>query len=267
MRIYQVFDLEPSIIESPDAVPLNDPKGDVVFNNVAFSYDDFAVLKGFNASIKSGQAVAFVGPSGGGKSTLFSLLPRLYDLNGGSITIGGQDITQVRLSDLRQSIAVVTQDILLFDAALKDNLDYGVGEHGQELDSLTALAVAQASDFVTGLENGLQYGVGPRGSKLSGGQKQRIAVARAILRDAPILLLDEATANLDAETERQITKSLLAARKGKTTLIVAHRQASIVDVDQIFVVENGVVAEHGTHEQLSQAKGVYANLFATAEIV
>jgi ABC-type multidrug transport system fused ATPase/permease subunit len=127
--------------------------------------------------------------------------------------------------------------------------------------------VAQASDFVTGLENGLQYGVGPRGSKLSGGQKQRIAVARAILRDAPILLLDEATANLDAETERQITKSLLAARKGKTTLIVAHRQASIVDVDQIFVVENGVVAEHGTHEQLSQAKGVYANLFATAEIV
>ena len=267
MRIYQVFDLEPTIKESPDAAPLNNPKGDVVFNNVAFSYDDFAVLKGFNATIKSGQAVAFVGPSGGGKSTLFSLLPRLYDLNGGSITIGGQDIRQVRLSDLRQSIAVVTQDILLFDAALKDNLGYGTELNGSDLDYTMALSVAQASDFASSLEHGLDYKVGPRGSKLSGGQKQRIAVARAILRDAPILLLDEATANLDAETERLITKSLLAARKGKTTLIVAHRQASIVDVDQIFVVENGVVAEHGTHEELSHANGVYANLFATAEVV
>lgn len=264
-RIYEVFDLTPTILEKPDARPLANPSGDIVFEDVRFSYGDTSVLSGLSASVKGGETVAFVGPSGGGKSTIFSLLPRLYEVGGGRITIGGEDIRDVTLSSLRGAIAIVTQDVLLFDAPLIDNLKYGAGE-GDDLALEKALEAAQAQGFVTELNGGLGYHVGPRGGKLSGGQRQRVAIARAILRDAPILLMDEATSNLDVETERQINRTLLAARKGKTTLIIAHRQASVVDVDKIFVVEAGRVVEEGRHEDLATRGQVYAGLFRNGAV-
>jgi subfamily B ATP-binding cassette protein MsbA len=260
-RIFNAIDARPRIINRPGAGPLVAKGGAVSFHNVGFAYHaDAETLSAVTLDIPAGRKVALVGPSGAGKSTIFNLLLRFYDTEQGTIAVDGQDIQSVTLESLRAAIAVVTQEAVLFDESVADNI--ALGKPGASPGEIKAAARnAAAHDFITAMPQGYDTKVGEGGLKLSGGQRQRIAIARAMLRNAPILLLDEATSALDAESERQVQEALARLMKGRTTIVIAHRLSTVVDADRIYVLERGRVVQSGSHAELVAADGLYASLY------
>ncbi|MGO9472264.1 MAG: ABC transporter ATP-binding protein [Rhodomicrobium sp.] len=260
-RYYEVMSEEPVIVSGPDAKPIGRVQGAIEFESVSFSYsnDERAAVRNFSLSIRPNTTVALVGRSGAGKSTIFNLVPRLYDPARGTIRIDGVDIKTVTVESLRDSMALVSQDISLFDDTIEANIALGRLNAGRE-DIEAAAQAAAAHEFIEKLPQGYQTMIGDRGVRLSGGQRQRIAMARAILRNAPILLLDEATSALDAESERLVQQALAAFSQSRTTLVIAHRLATVKNADTICVMEDGEIIETGTHAQLLAQNGVYAQL-------
>ena len=238
-------------------------QGDIEYNNVEFAYptrEDIEVLKGINLKIKAGQKVALVGMSGSGKSTIVQLLLQFYKIAAGSIKVDGKDIYDYDLSVFRQNMAIVPQEVLLFGGTIRENILYGK-PHATEAEVIKAAKQSNAWDFVSSFPEGLETIVGERGIKLSGGQRQRIAIARAILRDPAILLLDEATSSLDAESEKVVQDALNKLMEGRTSIIIAHRLATIREVDCIYVLDEGKIVEQGTHDELSLVdNGAYSGL-------
>lgn len=253
----------PDVADKPGAVALAEVKGAIRYEGVRFAYGNAApVLNGIDLDIRAGESVAFVGPSGAGKTTLCSLLPRFYDVAGGRITIDGHDIRDVQLASLRRNIGIVQQDVFLFGGTIRENIAYGRLDADEEA-IREAARRAQLDDFLAGLPLGLDTVIGERGVKLSGGQKQRLAIARMFLKDPPILILDEATSALDSETEWEIQRALAALSVGRTTLIIAHRLSTIRTVDRIVVVTREGIAEQGNHAELVARGGIYARMVRT----
>jgi len=259
-RLFAVLDTPPAIQEKPGAATLNVTRGEVRFENVTFTYGgDAAALNGITFTAAAGKTTALVGPSGAGKTTLLNLLPRFYEPTSGTILIDGHDVSNVTLASLRDSIALVSQDVVLFDDSIRANIRFGRPDAGDS-EIETAARDAGAHDFIMALPEGYDTLVGERGQTLSGGQRQRIAIARALLKNAPILLLDEATSALDTETERQVQTALDRLKQGRTTLVIAHRLSTIASADQICVIERGAVVETGDHNALLAKSGLYARL-------
>jgi len=259
-RMFAVLDIKPQVADRPDAVLLPNPAGDVRFDNVSFSYgDSVPAVSGLSFVAPAGKTTALVGPSGSGKSTIFNLLMRFYDNASGAITIGGHDITHATVVSLRNSIAFVGQDVVLFDDTARANIRFGrPGASDAEVEA--AATSAGAHEFILALPQGYDTLVGERGQGLSGGQRQRIAIARALLRNAPILLLDEATSALDTETERQVQAALETLMAGRTTLVIAHRLSTVARADRICVIDKGHVADSGSHAELLARGGLYKRL-------
>ena len=263
-RLFTALDIEPEIREAPDAAPLADGPVTVAFDRVSFAYAPAAeggapTLSDVSLTIAPGETVALVGPSGGGKSTLLSLLPRFYDVTAGAVTVNGRDIRELRLQDLRARIALVTQEPFLFDDTIAANIAYGrPGASQTEIEA--AAAAAAAHDFITALPEGYLTRAGEAGLRLSGGQRQRIAIARAFLKDAPILLLDEATSALDTESEALVQSALERLMQGRATLMIAHRLSTVRNADRIHVLEAGRIVETGSHAELVRLGGLYSRL-------
>jgi ATP-binding cassette subfamily B protein len=258
-RFLDVMETESEIKDADDAVELKDVKGHVRYDHVSFHYsdDETPVLSDISIDIPAGRSIALVGPSGSGKTTICSLLPRFYDVTGGSITVDGKDIRGLTLKSLRSQIGMVQQDVYLFDGTIKDNIAYGKpGATDDEI--IKAAKCASIHDFIMELPDGYDTYVGERGTRLSGGQKQRISIARVFLKNPPILILDEATSALDNESERWIQKSLEELSKNRTTITIAHRLSTIRDADEIIVITENGIAERGTHAELLAQNGVYA---------
>jgi ATP-binding cassette subfamily B protein len=261
-RYREILETEPDIADAPDAVEVKHLRGDIRFNNVTFGYDQHkTVIRQINLAIAPGETVAFVGPSGAGKTTLCSLLPRFYEIDEGSITIDGMDIRDMTLASLRQQIGIVQQDVFLFSGSLGENIAYGKLD-ASKADLWRAAQRAQLEAFIRTLPEGMNTIIGERGVKLSGGQKQRLAIARMFLKNPPILILDEATSALDTETEAAIQQSLAELAEGRTTLVIAHRLATIRNADRIVVVTEQGIAEQGRHRDLVLAGGIYSRLHA-----
>lgn len=259
-RCLELLDMEPDIQDAPDAIEVDQLKGEIVYENVSFSYQtDKPVLQNINLSIKPGETVAFVGPSGAGKTTLCSLLPRFYEAESGKITIDGIDIRKMKLSSLRNQIGIVQQDVFLFPGTIRENIAYGNLQASEE-EIWEAAKLAQLDEFIRSQPDGLDTLIGERGVKLSGGQKQRLAIARMFLKNPSILILDEATSALDTETEAAIQESLSRLAQGRTTLMIAHRLATIKNADRIIVVTKDGIMEQGSHEELIQLNGIYRRL-------
>lgn len=261
-RVFQLIDEKYDIEDKENAKELRDVRGDISFENVTFTYDEAnaAVLKNFHLTINAGETVALVGMSGGGKSTIISLIPRFYDVTEGRIKVDGIDIREYQVRSLRNNIGMVLQDNVLFSDSIKNNILMG-NPYAHEDEVINAAKLANAHDFIMELPNGYDTEVGERGVKLSGGQKQRIAIARVFLKNPPILILDEATSALDLESEHYIQEALEILAKDRTTFIVAHRLSTITHADRIVVVENGIITEMGKHDELMKKKGSYYNLF------
>lgn len=259
-RFTELLDMDPDVVDVKDAVEVQSLRGDITFSNVSFGYDEHKqVLKGINLDITSGETIAFVGPSGAGKTTICSLIPRFYDVNDGSIKIDGIDIRDMAKQSLRSHIGIVQQDVFLFTGTLRENIAYGKLDASQE-EIEEAAKRAHLESFIESLPFGYDTQIGERGLKLSGGQKQRIAIARMFLKNPPILILDEATSALDTETEMIIQRALTELAKDRTTLVIAHRLATIRNADKIVVVTEEGIAEQGNHDQLIQQGGIFANL-------
>ena len=260
-RFAAVMETEPEIVDAPGAEDLRDVKGHVSYDDVSFHYgQDEDVLSHVSFDIPAGRSVALVGPSGGGKTTICSLLPRFYDVTGGRITIDGKDVSRVTLKSLRSVIGIVQQDVYLFCGTVRENIGYG--KPGATLEEIMEAAKkANIHDFIMSLPDGYDTFVGERGTRLSGGQKQRISIARVFLKNPPILILDEATSALDNESERHIQKSLEELAKDRTTITIAHRLSTIRNADEIIVINNEGIAERGTHRQLMERNGLYAHYY------
>jgi len=264
-RIFALLDRQNDITDRPDARPFSPEHAEITFRDVSFHYGDKAILSHIDFTVKAGQTVALVGPSGGGKSTILNLIPRFFDVGGGTVSIDGGDVRDMHLGALRASIALVAQDAVLFDDTIAANIGFGRAD-SSEKDIKEAAKIAAADQFIAELPDGFDTQVGERGSRLSGGQKQRIAIARAMVRKAPILLLDEATSALDAHAEGQVQQAIDRLSEGKTTIIIAHRLASIMHADRILVIDEGQIVEQGKHAELLGAGGLYAQLCALQNI-
>nr|MCR5761152.1 ABC transporter ATP-binding protein/permease [Sphaerochaetaceae bacterium] len=261
-RFVEIMDIKAEINDKENATELNVTEGNIKYSDVSFSYDskDGEVIGHLSFEVKGGTKVALVGESGAGKSTTASLLPRFYEIDGGSITIDGQDIRDVTQRSLRNKIGFVQQDVFLFDASIRDNLRYGK-EDATEEEMLEALERANLGDFIRSLPDGIDTQVGEHGTRLSGGQKQRISIARVFLKNPPILIFDEATSSLDSESERLIQEAFDRLSKGRTSIVIAHRLTTVKDADNIIVLDKGKVIESGSHKQLLEKGGRYAGLY------
>jgi subfamily B ATP-binding cassette protein MsbA len=260
-RVFDVLDLPELIQNKPNAQLLPHVKGNVSFNNVSFAYNtDEPILDNVSFSATPGQVVALVGPSGAGKSTVASLLPRFYDVTGGSIVIDGLDIREVTMESLREQVGIVPQETMLFNGSVYDNILYGRLDATEE-EVMAASKAANAHNFITELPNGYDTQLGDRGVNISGGQRQRIAIARAILKNPQILILDEATSALDTESERVVQEALDRLMVGRTSFVIAHRLSTIKNADKILVMEKGKVGEEGNHNELMAKDGLYAHLY------
>ncbi len=261
-RIFTVLDVEPEIREAPGARPLAIRGGEIRFDDVRFTYaNGREALSGVTLTVPPGKTAALVGASGAGKSTILNLIPRFYDVAAGRVLIDGVDVREASLASLRAAIALVSQEVSLFDDTVRGNIAYGRFGAG-EAEIIAAAKAAAADEFIRALPEGYDTPVGEHGIKLSGGQRQRLSIARAMLKDAPILLLDEATSALDTESERQVQAALKTLMHGRTTLVIAHRLSTVMDADMIYVVDEGRVAEAGTHAELLRRHGIYARLYA-----
>ncbi|MFE6796567.1 ABC transporter ATP-binding protein [Paenibacillus chitinolyticus] len=259
-RYISIIDTEPDVADGKDAVSVNKLKGDIVFDSVTFGYDNQKnILDKLNLNIRAGETIAFVGPSGAGKTTICSLLPRFYDCKSGAIRIDGMDVRDMTLESLRNQIGIVQQDVYLFEGTIRQNIAYGKLRASEE-EIWEAARQAQLEEFIRKQPDGMETMIGERGVKLSGGQKQRLAIARIFLKNPPILILDEATSALDTATELAIQQSLTELSKGRTTLVIAHRLATIKNADRIIVVTERGVVEEGSHRELVAAGGIYSGL-------
>jgi len=260
-RIFEILDEVPEISDSPDAIDIPGFRESIRFRNVSARYDSGdLVLRNINLEVKAGEVVAIVGPSGAGKSTLVDLLPRFYDPVEGSIEIDGIDIRRIRLRSLRKLMGIVTQETILFNDTVRNNIAYGMPDISDE-EVIEAARIANAHDFITQLPEGYNTFIGDRGVKLSGGQRQRIAIARAVLKNPPILILDEATSSLDAESEIAVQEAIDRLLKGRTVFVIAHRLSTIQKADRIIVLENGRVVQEGRHGELMRQEGLYRKLY------
>ena len=260
-RVFNVMDMEEKITDKEDAKKLPQIQGEVVFDGVTFGYKEGQyALEDINIQAKPGEMIALVGPSGSGKSTIANLIPRFYDVEAGSISIDGYDIREVTADSLREQIGLVPQETMLFSTNVLENIRYGRLDATDE-EVLQAAVAANADEFIRELPEGYETKLGERGLNLSGGQRQRIAIARAILKNPRVLILDEATSALDTESEKIVQEALDKLMIGRTSFVIAHRLSTIFNADQIYVVENGHVREHGTHEELLAKGGLYSNLY------
>lgn len=258
-RIFEVIDLIPAVRNKPGAPPLKDFNNSIEFVNVSFAYDKDLVLENINLKIEKGKTVALVGPSGGGKSTLADLVPRFYDPTFGEVRIDGVALTEYDLESIRQQMGIVTQESILFNDTIFNNIAFGLTDVSEE-DVIRAAKIANAHNFIMETEQGYQTSIGERGSKLSGGQRQRISIARAVLKNPPILILDEATSALDSESERLVQDALFNLMKNRTSIVIAHRLSTIQHADEIVVIQDGKIVERGTHEDLIAGSGLYKKL-------
>ena len=261
VRVYDILDTESEIKDRLDARELRPGHHSVVFDNVSFRYEDEMVLRDINLDVRSGKVVALVGMSGGGKTTLVNLIPRFYDVTNGAILIDGADIRDLSIASLRTQIGIVTQDPILFNDTIRNNIGYG-NPDAPESDIVAAAKAAYAYDFIQGFPERFHTVVGEKGVRLSGGEKQRICIARALLKNAPILILDEATSSLDTESEQAVQQALDNLMKGRTTFVIAHRLPTIRNADHIVVIVNGKIVEEGKHEELLALEGEYYKLYA-----
>ena len=264
-RVLALLDEKSKITNAPDAVRMTGLHDEIEFRDVRFSYDNKEVICGVNFKIRKGETVALVGPSGGGKSTLSDLIPRFYDIQGGAILIDGVDIRQYDIESLREYMGVVSQETILFNDTIANNLRLGKQDATDE-ELRQAAVVANAHNFIMETEHGYQTNIGDRGMKLSGGQRQRLSIARAVLKNPEILILDEATSALDTESEKLVQEALNALLKGRTSLVIAHRLSTIHNADRIIVIEKGRIAEQGTHQQLMERHGIYARLIEMQQV-
>ena len=260
-RALELLATEPDIQSEKNAIDLNAEKAEIEFSNISFSYDNAPTLQDVTFTIKAGETVALVGESGAGKTTIMNLIPRFFDSDKGIISINKLNIKQISIHSLRAHIALISQDSILFDDTVMANIGFGKPD-ARETDIIEAARKAAADGFITALPQGYHTNVGPQGNLLSGGQRQRIAIARAILKDAPILLMDEATSALDAQSEQLVQEALEQSKQGRTSLIIAHRLATIKSADRIYVMASGRIIETGTHESLLEQKGAYAKMIS-----
>ena len=260
-RFLEVIETQPEIVDRPGAADLAEVRGNIEYRDVSFSYNESEqVLSHIDLDIRAGETLALVGPSGGGKTTLCSLLPRFYDVAGGSVSIDGIDVRDIRLESLRNAIGIVQQDVYLFSGSIRDNIAYGKPDATDE-EVEAAARKANIHDFIAGLENGYDTYVGERGARLSGGQKQRISIARVFLKNPRILILDEATSALDNESERRIQEALDLLARNRTTIVIAHRLSTIRNADEIVVIGSDGILERGTHSSLLRENGLYARYY------
>jgi len=260
VRVYEILDQKSNIVEKPGAVVLERAEGAVEFRDVSFAYDSVPVLKDINIRVRPGEIIALVGSSGGGKTTLVNLIPRFYDVTSGAVLVDGMDVRDLTLRSLRNQIAMVTQQSFLFNDTVRNNIAYGAPWKDEEA-IIEAAKAAYAYDFIRELPNGFDTVVGEQGVMLSGGQRQRICIARALLKDAPILILDEATSALDSEAEQEVQRALENLMQGRTTFVIAHRLSTIQIADRILVISNGRIVEEGPHQALLALRGEYRRLY------
>ena len=260
-RFCEIMDDEPDFVDAPDAINCDRVQGNIQFKNVSFSYDHSSkIINNINLNIKAGEIVAFVGPTGAGKTTICNLIPRFYEVQKGAIEIDGLDIRHMTLESLRRNIGIVQQDVFIFSENVHDNIAYGRID-ATDSEIIAAASSAEAHEFIAALPDGYETNIGERGVKLSGGQKQRISIARIFLKNPPILILDEATSALDNETEKKIQRALNSLSKNRTTLIIAHRLATVQKADRIIVLTEDGIVEQGPHEELLAKKGIYYDLY------
>ncbi|MDZ7580457.1 MAG: ATP-binding cassette domain-containing protein, partial [Deltaproteobacteria bacterium] len=259
-RIFDIIERETGIPEDPNPVEIETRPHRVVFHDVAFKYEDEMVLQNINVEVDPGKVLAIVGMSGGGKTSLVNLIPRFYDVSGGAITIDGIDIRRISLAALRRQIAIVTQEPILFNDSVRNNIAYG-RQGAAEEEIVAAARAAYAYDFILNFPRRFDTRIGELGARLSGGEKQRICIARALLKDAPILILDEATAALDSAAEKTVQKALENLMHGRTTFVIAHRLSTILSADRIIVLSGGRIVEQGSHQELLALRGDYFRLY------
>jgi ATP-binding cassette, subfamily B, bacterial MsbA len=258
-RVFEIVDREPEIVDRPGAIEFKSSQGMIEFDDVTFQYDEKRVLKNINLVINRNETIAIVGESGGGKTTLANLIPRFYDVTEGAIKLDGVDIRDITIASLRRNIALVTQDVILFNDTILSNIIYGNEPDVERVEN--AICSAYADGFVSKLPKKLDTVVGEKGARFSGGQKQRIAIARALYKDAPILILDEATSALDTASETEVQKALDNLMKGRTTIVIAHRLSTVMNADRIIVLDNGTIVQQGTHRELVEVDGSYKKLY------
>lgn len=258
-RLFAILDVDNPINEGENAANIQEFKKEIEFRNVNFSYTGEPVLKNINLTIKKGKMLAIVGPSGGGKSTMADLLPRFYDITDGKILVDGMDIKEYKLDSLISQMGIVTQEAILFNDTVYNNIAFGM-ENVKEEDVIKAARIANADGFITQMENGYHTNIGDRGAKLSGGQRQRLSIARAILKNPPILILDEATSALDTESEKLVQDALTKLMENRTSIVIAHRLSTIQNADEIVVLQQGEIVERGTHQMLIERSGMYSHL-------